>query len=141
MVTGVDATGFDIASPNGVKGRIDAHTKIWVAGVKASPLGAILGEQTGAEIDGNGLVGVSRDCTLPGYPEIFVVGDLMSLNRLPGVAEVAMQSGLHAARTIRRRLKGDSEPRPFRYIDLGTMATVARFRAVVSVRGSDWPAL
>jgi NADH dehydrogenase len=133
IVTGVDATGLDVTSPDGSKGRIDARTKIWAAGVKASPLGTILAEQTGAEIDGAGRVAVSQDCTLPGYPEIFVVGDLMSLNRLPGVAEVAMQSGRHAARTIRRRLKGDGEPRPFRYLDLGTMATIARFRAVVSV--------
>jgi len=132
-VTGVDLAGLDITTPDGVEGRIEAHTKIWAAGVKASPLGAILGEQTGAEIDGAGRVVVSPDCTLPGHPEIFVVGDLMSLNRLPGVAEVAMQSGHHAARTIRRRLKGDDETRPFRYLDLGTMATIARFRAVVSV--------
>jgi NADH:ubiquinone reductase (H+-translocating) len=132
-VTGVDDTGLDMTGPDGVAGRIDAYTKIWAAGVKASPLGAILGEQTGAAIDRAGRVAVLPDCTLPGHPEIFVVGDLMSLNRLPGVAEVAMQSGLHAARTITRRLKGHSEPRPFRYIDLGTMATIARFRAVVSV--------
>jgi NADH dehydrogenase len=64
---------------------------------------------------------------------VFVVGDLMSLDRLPGLAEVAMQSGVHAARTITRRLNGDSERRPFRYRDLGTMATISRFRAVVSV--------
>jgi NADH dehydrogenase len=133
MVTGVDAAGLDVTGSDGVKGRIDAHTKIWAAGVKASPLGAILAEQTGAETDSAGRVMVSPDCTLPGYPEIFVVGDMMSLDRLPGVAEVAMQSGVHAAHTIRRRLKGAGEPRPFRYLDLGTMATIARFRAVVTV--------
>jgi NADH:ubiquinone reductase (H+-translocating) len=132
-VTGVDASGVAITSPDGVETRIDARTKIWAAGVKGSALGAMLGDQTGAEIDGSGRVAVSPDCTLPGHPEIFVVGDLMSLNRLPGVAEVAMQSGRHSARTILRRLRGDTEPRPFRYIDLGTMATIARFRAVVTV--------
>ena len=73
------------------------------------------------------------DCTLPGHTEVFVVGDLMSLDRLPGVAEVAMQSGRHAARTIRRRLDGDAEARPFRYRDLGTMATISRFRGVASI--------
>jgi NADH dehydrogenase len=57
----------------------------------------------------------------------------MSLDRLPGVAEVAMQSGTHAAHTITRRLNGDTDPRPFRYRDLGTMATIARFRAVVTI--------
>jgi NADH:ubiquinone reductase (H+-translocating) len=132
-VTDVDVAGLDAIGPDGVKGRIEAHTKIWAAGVEASPLGAILAEQTGADIDRAGRVLVLPDCTLPGYPEIFVVGDMMSLDRLAGVAEVAMQTGRHAARTITRRLKGNSDTRPFRYLDLGTMATIARFRAVVSV--------
>jgi NADH dehydrogenase len=114
-------------------GRIEAFTKIWAAGVQASPLGSILGEQSGADVDRAGRVQVLPDCSLPGHPEVFVVGDLMSLDRLPGVAEVAMQSGVHAARTIVRRLKGDTDERPFRYRDLGTMATISRFRAVVTV--------
>jgi len=78
---------------------------------------------------------VLPDCTLPDHPEIFVVGDLMALDELPGVAEVAMQSGIHAARTIKRRLGGDTEAKPFKYRDLGSMATVARFRAIVSFKG------
>ncbi len=73
------------------------------------------------------------DCTVPGYPDIFVVGDLMSLDHLPGVAEVAMQSGVHCARTIGRRLKDNRVPRPFVYRDLGTMAAISRFRAVAKV--------
>lgn len=132
-VTGVDATGFDIVGPDGLSGRIDARTKIWAAGVKASPLGAMLAQQTGTQTDRSGRVAVLPDCTLPGYPEIFVVGDLMNLRQLPGVAEVAMQSGRHAAVTIKRRLRSNIESRPFRYIDLGTMATISRFRAVVTV--------
>jgi NADH:quinone reductase (non-electrogenic) len=77
---------------------------------------------------------VQPDCTLPGHPEVFVIGDMMSLDhKLPGIAEVAMQSGHHASRTIARRLEGDTTQRPFRYRDLGTMATIARFRAVVSI--------
>ena len=64
---------------------------------------------------------------------MFVVGDLISLDRLPGVAEVAMQSGRHAAKTIVRRLRGDAKAWLFRYRDLGTMATISRFRAAVSV--------
>jgi NADH dehydrogenase FAD-containing subunit len=88
-------------------------------------------------------VAVLADCTLPGHPEVFVIGDLMSLNHLPGVAEVAMQSGRHAAHTIVRRLRGDDTTHEFRYRDLGTMATVSRFRAVAwfgSVRlGGPWP--
>jgi len=132
-VTGVDARGLDVTGPDGEPDRIRAYTKIWAAGVKASPLGAMLGEQTGAEVDRAGRIEVLPDCTLPDHPEIFVVGDLMSLDRLPGVAEVAMQSGAHAAHTITRRLNGDTDPRPFRYRDLGTMATIARFRAVVTI--------
>ncbi|TCC53485.1 NAD(P)/FAD-dependent oxidoreductase [Kribbella capetownensis] len=133
MVTGVDATGLHVKRKDGSTDRIDAHTKIWAAGVQASPLGASLGDQSGAPVDRAGRISVQHDCTLPGHPEVFVVGDLMSLNRLPGLAEVAMQSGHHAARTIARRLDGDTTERPFRYIDLGTMATIARFKAVVSI--------
>ncbi|MDA0159926.1 NAD(P)/FAD-dependent oxidoreductase [Solirubrobacter ginsenosidimutans] len=127
-VTGVDADGLDVTA-----GRIEARTKIWAAGVQASPLGATLATRSGAPTDSAGRVAVRPDCTLPGHPEVFVVGDLMSLDHLPGVAEVAMQSGTHAARTVVRRLRGDVRERRFRYHDLGTMATIARFRAVASI--------
>jgi len=129
-VTGVDERGLDVVRPDGSSGRIEARTKVWAAGVEASALGARLGEQSGAAVDRAGRVAVLADCTLPGHPEVFVIGDLMSLNHLPGVAEVAMQSGRYAARSIVRRLRGDNATRAFRYRDLGTMATVARFRAV-----------
>jgi NADH dehydrogenase len=129
-VTGVDEDGLDLVRPDGSTGRIEARTKVWAAGVKASALGARLGEQSGAAVDPSGRVVVLADCTLPGHPEVFVVGDLMSLNHLSGVAEVAMQSGRHAARTIVRRLRGDDPTCEFRYRDLGTMATISRFRAV-----------
>ena len=131
MVTGVDVDGLDVTLKDGSTGRIESTTKIWAAGVQASPLGAILAEQSDATVDRAGRVSVEPDCTLPGHPEVFVVGDMMSLDHLPGLAEVAMQSGHHASRTIARRLEGDTARRPFRYRDLGTMATIARFRAVV----------
>lgn len=70
------------------------------------------------------------DCTLPGHPDVFVVGDLMALDSLPGLAEVAMQSGLHAASEIRRRLDGPMTPRKFRYVDLGSLAAISRYYAV-----------
>jgi NADH dehydrogenase len=73
---------------------------------------------------------VEPDCTLPGHAEVFIVGDLMSLDGLPGLAQVAIQSGRHAADTIMRRIAGDTTRRPFRYRDLGTMATISRFRAI-----------
>ena len=76
---------------------------------------------------------VDDDCTLPGHPEVFVIGDLMSLGGLPGVSQVAIQSGRHAADTIRRRLEGDTTRRPFRYRNFGTMATISRFRALAAI--------
>jgi NADH dehydrogenase len=126
-VVGVDEAGLDVE-----RGRIEARTKIWAAGVQASPLGRLLADRAGAAVDRAGRVQVQPDCSLPGHPEVFAVGDLMALDGLPGVAEVAMQSGAHAARTIVRELKG-RPPEPFRYCDLGTMATISRFRAVVTV--------
>ena len=84
-------------------------------------------------MDRAGRVAVLADLSLPGHPEVFVVGDMANSNNLPGVAEVAMQGGLHAANTILRRLKG-KPTEPFRYRDLGSVATIGRFCAIVSVR-------
>jgi NADH dehydrogenase len=121
----VDREGLDIAD-----GRIEARTKIWAAGVHASPLGALLAEVSGARLDRGGRVQVTANCSLPGHPEVFVVGDLMSLQGLPGVAEVALQSGRHAADEIVRALRGRDQPRPFEYRDLGSLASVSRSFAV-----------
>ncbi|WP_433161034.1 NAD(P)/FAD-dependent oxidoreductase [Kribbella sp. CA-247076] len=132
-VTDIDSGGLVVALENGSTERIPARTKIWAAGVQASPLGAVLAGRSDAVADRAGRVSVRPDCTLPGHPEVFVIGDLMSLDHLGGVAEVAMQSGIHAARTVERRLAGDTSAHPFRYRDLGTMATIARFRAVVFI--------
>ena len=133
-VTDVTRDGIVVSGPNGEE-RFACRTKVWAAGVQASPLGRMLADASGAETDRAGRVEVEPDCTLKGHPEVFVVGDLMALDRLPGVAEVAMQSGIHAAQTIKRRLEGDAEAKPFHYRDLGSMATVARFRAIVSFKG------
>jgi NADH:ubiquinone reductase (H+-translocating) len=133
IVTDVDQTGVVVKHPDGER-RIPAHTKVWAAGVQASPLAQMLGEASGAEVDHAGRIGVLPDCTLPGHPEVFAIGDMMTLDDLPGVAEVAMQQGFHASSTIRRRLE-NRETRAFRYRDLGSMATISRFRAVVSFRG------
>jgi NADH dehydrogenase len=135
MVTDIDDRGLEVRFADGSTRRFAARTKIWAAGVGASPLGATLAEQSGAPIDKTGRVGVLPDCSLPGHPEVFVVGDLMSLDDLPGVAEVAMQSGMHAARTILDRLaKGvDGAGPPLRYRDLGSMATIARFKGVAKI--------
>jgi NADH dehydrogenase len=133
MVTGMDDRGVEITQADGSTLRIDAATRVWTAGTEASPLGAELAGRTGVDLDRAGRVRVAPDCSVPGYPDIFVVGDLMALDDLPGVAEVAMQSGCHAAHTIERRLKGDDSMRAFRYHDLGTVAAIARFRAVAKV--------
>ena len=133
FVTGMDEYGVDIKQPDGSTLRIDAATRVWAAGMEGSPLGSELSRRTGVELDRTGRVQVAPDCSVPGYPDIFVVGDLMALNDLPGVAEVAMQSGAHAAHSIARRVKGDDVMRPFHYFDLGTLAAISRFRAVAKV--------
>jgi NADH:ubiquinone reductase (H+-translocating) len=130
MVVGVDADGIEVQGADGQRRRVAAMTKVWSAGVQASELGRLLGERSGAELTRHGQVKVLPDCTLPGHPEVFVVGDLMALDSLPGLAEVAMQSGLHAASQIRRRLEGDTTPRKFRYRDLGTLAAISRYYAI-----------
>ena len=133
-VVGVDAHGVDYTDSAGTTHRLDASTIVWAAGVEASPLAAVLARATGAELDRAGRIAVLPDLTLPGHPEVFVVGDMMALDKLPGVAEVAMQGGLHAANSIARRLRGEPV-QPFRYRDLGSAATVGRFRSVVDFHG------
>jgi NADH:quinone reductase (non-electrogenic) len=130
---GVDNTGVDIVDADGNQRRIRSRCKVWAAGVSASPLGKQLAEQSGAEIDRAGRVQVNDDLTLPGHPEVFVVGDMMALKNLPGVAQVAMQGGKYAARQITRRLRGEPPGEPFKYFDKGSMATISRFHAVASV--------
>jgi NADH:ubiquinone reductase (H+-translocating) len=133
-VTAVDAESVTFEGPGGPE-RIEARTVIWAAGVQASPLAHLLAEASGAVCDRAGRIEIRPDCTLPKHPEVFAIGDMTSLAHLPGVAEVAMQQGLHAARTIRQRVAGKPSNLPFRYRDLGSMATVGRFRAVVSLKG------
>jgi NADH:ubiquinone reductase (H+-translocating) len=133
QVVGVDADGVDVKAEKGVS-RIDARTTIWAAGVQASPLAGLLAEASGAVVDRAGRIAVLPDLTLPGHPEVFAVGDMVTLDELPGVAEVAMQGGLHAANSILRRQKGKPTD-PFHYRDLGSVATIGRFRAIVSVKG------
>jgi NADH dehydrogenase len=133
IVTHIDRTCVVVKQGESER-RIPARTKVWAAGVEASPLASMLGEATGSEVDRAGRISVLPDCTLAGHPEVFAIGDMMSLDELPGVAEVAMQQGLHASNTIKRRLRG-RESQPFRYRDLGSMATISRFRAVVSFKG------
>jgi NADH dehydrogenase len=131
-VVGVDETGIEVESKRGHQ-RIESMTKMWAAGVAAPPLARKLADATGVDTDRAGRIKVNQDCTVPGHPEIFAIGDMMALDQLPGVAQVAIQSGRHAADQIRRRLTGRETGQPFRYFDKGSMATISRFSAVASV--------
>ncbi len=132
-VVDVNAEGVTYEGKDGTRTVIPCACKIWAAGVSGSPLGRLLAERAGSEVDRAGRVHVDPDLTLPGHPEVFVVGDLMALDNLPGVAQVAIQGGRHAAATIRARIEAKPEPGPFKYKDKGSMATITRFSAVTKV--------
>ena len=133
MVTDVDERGLMVQDKDGTKRRLEAVTKIWAAGVQASPLAKTLSQQSGASLDRAGRIGVNADLTLPGHPEVFVVGDMIALNNLPGVAQVAIQGAKYAAKEIKGRQQGKPPQQPFKYFDKGSMATIARFDAVAMV--------
>jgi NADH:ubiquinone reductase (H+-translocating) len=128
--TGSAVTGLSTGRVESAAGTIEAATILWAAGVAASPLGVTLGAAT----DRAGRVAVQADLTIPGHPDLFVIGDLASISGadgrpLPGVAQVAIQTGKHAAANIRRAI--DGEPlRPFAYRNLGNMATIGRASAI-----------
>ena len=126
-VTKCDAHGVDLDG-----GRIDAGTAIWAAGVVASPAARWLG----AQADRAGRVKVNPDLSLPGHPDIFVIGDAATLNDaagrpVPGMASAAKQMGQYVARSIAARIAGRPAGRPFRYFHLGELATIGRRAAVV----------
>lgn len=121
---------------NGVIEPVPTETVVWAAGVKASPVGKLLADAVGGvTVDRGGRVPVNPDCTVGNRPNVFAIGDVMSLagpdgKPLPGVAPVAMQQGQYVADTIDRRLRGKSPLGPFKYYDKGSMATIGRSRAV-----------
>ncbi len=133
MVTDVDERGIEVEYKDGRTERIESVTKMWAAGVQASSLTKTLAAQTGAPLDRAGRIGVNSDLTLPGHPEVFVVGDMIDLDHLPGVAQVAIQGAKYAAEAIERRLAGKPPQKPFKYFDKGSMATISRFRAVAMI--------
>jgi NADH:ubiquinone reductase (H+-translocating) len=132
IVTHVDQGFVLVRDKAGSETRYDANTVLWTAGVEAPPLAAALAAATGAKTDRAGRIMVEDNLTIAGHPEISVLGDMMCLDKLPGVAEVAMQSGLYAGHRIRRRTAGALAEKPFRYRDLGSAAYISRGRAVVS---------
>jgi NADH dehydrogenase len=132
MVSGMDADTVEVTTSDGEKKTFPAATKIWAAGTRAAGIGGLLHDASGVELDKAGRVKVEGDCSISGHPEVFAVGDLMALDGLAGVAEVAMQSGAHAAHTIVRRLEG-KPTKEFKYHDLGTLAVISRFTAVAHI--------
>ena len=129
LAVGMDDDSVTVKGPDGVE-TIRCRTRIWAAGVAASPLAKQLAEQAGAETDRAGRVPVNPDCTLPGHPEVFAIGDMVSLNELPGVAQPALQEGRYVGKVIKARLAGEPAPPPFKYFDKGSMATIGYRSAV-----------
>ena len=136
-VTEIDAEGVTFSAPSGAD-RIQARTVLWAAGVKPSPWGEILARKAGAELDRSGRVKVNADLSIPGHPEIFVIGDLAYREQdgvpLAGIAPVAMQEGRHVASVIVGRLAGRPS-KPFRYFDKGYLAVIGRHAGVGVVGG------
>ena len=138
-VVDIDEQSVSVEAADGGSERVPTRTVIWCAGVTASGLAAQLAEKAGAEVDRAGRVAVGPDLTLPGHPEVFALGDMVSVRRedgtpyvLPGVAPVAMQQGRYAAKVVRARLAGRSIGR-FKYRDKGNLATIGRARAVADL--------
>jgi NADH:ubiquinone reductase (H+-translocating) len=137
MVTNVDYQGIAIKDNDGAERRIDCACKVWAAGVAASSLGKMLAEQSdGTEVDRAGRVVVEPDLTVKGHPHVFVVGDLMAVPGVPGMAQGAIQGATYATKLIKRSVKGGDDPAnraPFKYFDKGSMATISRYSAVAQV--------
>ena len=140
-VVDVSADSVSIQPPSGEVERMEVRTAVWAAGVTASELATTLAAGAELEVDRAGRVPVAADLTLPGHPEVFALGDMVSVRAengdtlsLPGLAPVAMQQGRFAARAIRRRL-ADRPTGSFRYVDKGNLATIGRSQAVADIKG------
>lgn len=138
-VTCIDDRGVTVQDKTGRQEHIASKTVLWAAGVAIANFGHTLAERTGAPTERSGKIQVADDLTIPGFPDIFVVGDLAFAknkkgNPLPGVAQVAMQGGKYAATTILKRLKGERTS-PFHYFDKGDLAVIGRATAVANVFG------
>ncbi len=139
MVTGVDENGVTVKDKSGATEHIASHTVIWAAGVSVSEFGRQLAKRVGADTDRPGHIVVTPYLTVPNYPDIYIVGDLAGAKSpdgkpLPGVAQVAMQGGSYAAKTILRKLE-HKEVKPFHYFNKGDLAVLGRAAAVANVFG------
>jgi len=138
-VTCIDQNGVTIETASGPQ-HIPSHTVIWAAGVAVSDFAKTLAQRTKAETDRAGRIKVQGNLTVPNYPDIFVVGDLAFVAQpdgksLPGVAQVAMQTGAYVAKVIAKRAKGEPEDKPFKYFNKGDIAVIGRAAAVANVFG------
>ena len=135
MVTDVDYMGLTVKE-DGEEHRIECAVKVWSAGVQASPLGKLIAEQSdGTEVDRAGRVVVEPDLTVKGHPNVFVIGDLMSVPNVPGMAQGAIQGADYATKAIKSGLKGEDPTarKPFKYFNKGSMSTISRFSAVCQI--------
>jgi NADH dehydrogenase len=140
-VTAIDAHGLEVQPADGAPYRIPSRCIVWAAGVAASPLGRQLAQGTGAQVDRAGRIVVDPDLSLPGHPEINVIGDLAAARSfapgkepapVPGVSPAAKQMGRRAAANILRRIDGRTTE-AFRYRDYGNLATIGRNSGVVDL--------
>src|SRR6516225_4960385 len=134
IVTEADLQGVQVKDHDGNVTRYEGGTILWTAGVQAPALAAEVAKATGGEQDRAGRLCVNKDLSIPGHPDILVTGDMMSLDKLPGVAEVAMQTGHYAGHKVALASIDQTYDKPFRYRDLGSAAYICRGRAVVSTR-------
>jgi NADH dehydrogenase len=139
-VVGIDETGVTVEHAGGRSEHLAARTVIWAAGVRASAFGEVLAARAGAKLERGGRVVVGPDLSLPGYPNIFVIGDLahyadLAGKPLPGVAQVAMQQGSYVARLLGRPGSGGAKLGSFRYRDRGDLAVIGRAAAVARIGG------
>jgi NADH dehydrogenase len=142
MVTDVDYMGLTVkeGGPDGEEKRIECAVKVWSAGVQASPLGKLVADQSdGTEVDRAGRVVVEPDLTVKGHPNVFVIGDMMNVPDVPGMAQGAIQGAVYATKQIKRELKGSknggdpANREPFKYFNKGSMSTISRFNAVCQI--------
>ena len=136
LVTDIDGRFLTVKTGDEVE-KLEAETILWAAGVKASGLGKVVAEKTGAELDRAGRVIVNEDLSVPNYEDIFIVGDLAHALQdgkpLPGVAPVAMQEGEYVAQLVTQKLDGKTA-KPFKYVDRGSMAVIGRNEAVADLK-------
>ena len=142
-VTDINQDGVKLQHADGSPLEIPSKTVLWAGGVAVPQIVKELQRATAAPVDNRGRILVSPDLSVPGHPDIFVVGDTAAIGQLPGVAQVALQQGKYVGRLISRRIKGLSAPAAFHYADRGDMAVIGRASAVAKIFGHEvwgWPA-